>query len=532
MKPQRSVRGVLRTTPRLAETVRLLGRHGFAGILRGTEHWPTPQNVRAAFEQLGIVFLKLGQVLSTRRDLLPPEYIAELERLQDRLPSEPFDAIARIVEEELGGPPQTLFSEFAKEPLAAATIAQVHAARLRDGRDVVVKVQRPGLQERILEDLAVLAYLAAVLDVVSPSLRPFDPPAMVREFHTSLMRELDFHREAGNVRRFRAALADAPGLWIPDVIPELSTRRIVTFEHSTGLRISTYLTRHPEQGSELARRLASLFLRQVFEEGLFHADPHPGNFFVLEDGTLCLHDFGMIGELEPRMRDALADLLAGFVRGDVHSVAESYQELGLVGEDVDRRVLEGEVADLVREIRDRPLEQVSVGSALESLLRLGGCHRVSNPGVLLLLSRAFVTLEAVMRSLDPELSVIDAFREAMPRITLRRFTPERLARDAAAVAGNLDRLLREAPGEIRRAVRRLGEGELGDVRVREHPAVQAERERAVGLLIRTVGAGFLTLAGAVLLSTTGWRLAVAVGLLVLGLGGLGATAIRAALGKR
>lgn len=527
MTRHRSVRAILQTTPRLAETFSVLGRHGFAGMLRGTEHWPAPQNVRAAFEQLGVVFLKLGQVLSTRGDILPPEYITELEHLQDRLPAEPFDAIARTVEEELGNPPDTLFDRFEREPLAAATIAQVHAARLSDGRDVVVKVQRPGLHDRIADDLAVLAYLAAVLDVVSSSLRPFDPPAMVREFHTSLMRELDFHREARNVQRFRAALGDAPGLWIPNVIPEFSTGRVITFERSTGARISTYVARHPERGPELAHRLAALFLRQVFEEGLFHADPHPGNFFVLEDGTLCLHDFGMIGEIDPPMRDALADLLAGFVRGDVRSVAQSYQELGLVGEDVDRRVLEDEVADLVREIRDRPLQQVSVGNALQSLLRLGGRHKVSNPGVLLLLARAFVMLESVMRSLDPALSVIDAFREAMPHIARRRFTPERLARDAGEVVRNLDRLLREAPGDIRRAVRRIGEGELGDVRVREHPTVLGERDRAVGLLIRTVAAGFLTLAGAVLLSATGWRLGVAVALLALGLGGLAATAVRA-----
>jgi len=503
----------------------VLSRHGFAGLLRGQGHWPKPTDVRAAFEELGVVFLKLGQVLSTRRDLLPPEYITELEKLQDDIPAESEQTVREVLEEELGQA-QAELAGFDPQPLAAATIAQVHAAELRDGREVVVKVQRPGLEDRIAEDIVVLAYVAAALDGVVPAVRPFDPPAMVREFHAGLLRELDFRREARNVRRFRAALADEPGVWIPDVIPDLCTARVITFERSHGEHMRAFVGEHTDKAPALARQLAALFLRQVFAEGLFHADPHPGNFFVFPDGTLCLHDFGMIGELDPEMRDTLADLLEAVVRGNPAAASQAYFDFGLVGPDVDRRAVEDGIGELLREVRAAPLAEISVGDALTALLRLGSTYRIRNPGVLLLLTRAFVTLEAVMRSLDPNLNVLEAFQQALPDVTKRRFAPGRLAADAADAARSLDRLLREAPGELRHLLRRVSKGELGEVQVRDHPSATRERHRALLQLLRTLAAGFLTLAGAVLLRETGWRLGVGLALLAGGLGGMALTGLR------
>jgi ubiquinone biosynthesis protein len=447
-----------RTGSRLAQVTRVLASHGFGGLLRGEDHWPSPEQVRTAFEELGVVFLKLGQVLSTRRDLLPEAYIEELERLQDDVPAEDPGAMQGVIAAELGRPPDEVLASFDAEPLAAATIAQVHAARLADGREVVVKIQRPDLGDRIAEDLAVLAYLAAVLDTLAPTLRAFDPPAMVREFHSSLLRELDFRREARNVRRFRAALAGVKDVWIPDVIPEFSTAKVIMFERSHGTHFQAYLEQHPGQGPILARRLAAVFLRQVFEEGLFQADPHPGNFFVLADGTLCLHDFGMIGEIDPAMRDTLADLLAAVARGETRAVAQAYFDLGLVGPDVDRGTVEDAIGALLRDLRERPLAELSVGNALTALLSLGSSYRIRNPGVVLLLARAFLTLEAVMRMLDPQLDVLQTFRDALPGIAQRRFAPTRLAADAAEMARNVDRLLREAPAELRRGLRRFADG--------------------------------------------------------------------------
>jgi len=518
--------GLLHATSRLAQVTTVLARHGFAGVLRGEDRWPDPVQVREAFEELGIVFCKLGQVLSTRRDLLPKRYTDELERLQDKISPEPSDTVREIVWDELGQPVEKIFADFDDAPLASATIAQVHGAHLPDGRSVVVKVQRPNLAQRISEDLAILAYLASAIDTLMPTIRALDLPAIVREFHDGLLRELDFRREARNVQRFRANLADEPTIWIPDVIADCSSGKIITFERSPGMEIRSYIKKHEDAGPILAQRLAAVFLRQVFAEGLFHADPHPGNFFVLDDGRFCLHDFGVIGEIEPSMRDSLAELLAGFARSDTRAVVQSYFDLGLVGPDIDREAVERAVAELVREVRDSELNEISIGDALTALLRLGSRHRIRNPGVMLLLARAFLTLEAVMRSLDPELDVLAALQQAVPNVAKRRFSTERLAADAADMAHQLDRFLREAPADLRRTLRRVADGKLGEVQVRDHPSMARDRWYALGLVLRTVAAGFLAVTGALLLQERGWRLVVGIALLVSGLGGMAVTALK------
>ncbi|MBI1374027.1 MAG: phosphotransferase [Phycisphaera sp.] len=520
----------LNSTVRFGNVLTVLAKHGFAGLLRGEEHWPTPVELREAFEELGVVFLKFGQVLSTRGDLLPREYIAELEHLQDRLPPEDPQVIRSTIESELSDNIKRLFRSFDEEPLAAATIAQVHAAVLPDGRDVVIKVQRPGLDQRIAEDLAVMAFLAATLDALVPAARGYDAPSIVREFHMTLLRELDFRREAHNIRRFRSVLEDVERLTIPAVIETHSTSRVITIERAHGERLNNYVHAHPEAANALARRVLHLFLRQVFREGMFHADPHPGNFLVNDAGMLFLYDFGMVGEVDASERETMIDLLRATVQGDSRTAAEAYLDLGYVGPGADRQAVRDEISIFLRDLREQPVSELSVGRTLESLLRLGSRHGVRNPGSLLLLARAFITLEAVIRQLDPELNILEVFGEELPGLTRKRFSASQMAADAVDMARNIDRLVRQAPHDLRRVLRRLNEGDLGAVQVREHPSVSGERERAVRLIIRTIGSGFLTIAGAVMivgaeLSITDWRLLLGVALLGVGLMGMAATGV-------
>ena len=223
--------------PNFLRILRVLARHGFLRALRGKGRWPTPVQVREALEELGVVFLKFGQVMAVRRDLLPDAYIAELERLQDRLPAMPFQTVRGIVEEALGRPLEGRFARFETEPMAAATIAQVHQAALADGRHVVVKVRRAGLDQRIAEDTATLTYLAAAAERLVPRLRGFDLVGLVREFRETLQRETDLRLEGETIRRFRAACADVAGLWSPDVLPELTAPAVLTLEFSPGQRV-------------------------------------------------------------------------------------------------------------------------------------------------------------------------------------------------------------------------------------------------------------------------------------------------------
>lgn len=496
---------LLRSAPRAARVLDILGRHGFGEVLVGGRAWPAPGSVRDALEELGPVYVKFGQVLSTRSDLLPDPYVTALGALQDRVSKLSPSEVRKVIRDELGDDPEELFETFEDDPLASASIAQVHGATGKDGRPVVVKVQRPGLEARIAEDLLVLTQLAAVLDLTVTKLRLFDLPSLVLDFQRSLRAELDFRQEARNIRRFRDRLALDTRVWIPAVIDDLSTERVLTLERSEGVRLETYVAEKPSEAASLARRLGGLFVRQVFNDGLFHADPHPGNVFVMPGGVICLHDFGMIGEISEPMREALVDLVEATVSGDARAATNAYLDLGLVPRDVDRDALEDGVAKLVSEVRGQPLAEVSVGRTLESLGRVGGRYRIRNPGAFMLLSRAFVTLEGVLARLDPDVSFVEMFRPAFTETVAQRFGPERLRRDASAIARALDKLVRDAPDDARRVLRRWAEGGLGRVTVSVDAAESSRRARAERSLRQTLSAGFVTLAGAVLLAgSAGW----------------------------
>lgn len=491
---------------RILEVLGVLRRHGFLRL----RSRPAPEQVRAAFDDLGPVFQKFGQVLALRRDLLPDEYVRELEALHDGTRPLPVETVREVVERELG-PLQDRFATFVPEPLAAATIAQVHSAHLADGRHVVVKVRRPDLEATIERDTAVLQRLARGLDWVVPALRPVDLPAVVHEFRQALRREADLQREASAIRRFKESLSDIPRVWIPDVIEELSTAAVLTMEHSPGLRIDHYAAEHPDEAPELARAVGALVLRQIFENGLFHADPHPGNLFVLPDGRLCLHDFGMTGELDERLRTGLGELLAAEVRGDAEAAADAYLRVGLPGGDTDRGALVREFDRLLATMHARPLSEISLGDELQKLLRVGGRNRIRNPRELLLLARALLIAEALLRRLDPDVNVIDVFRQQLGRLQRQRLDPGNLVHGGLEFARSLEELSRDLPGNLERIVRRLAAGELGRVR---DEALTRETQRlrgAIRSLVAAVAGGALTLAGALLVATSAAGLRVGVG---------------------
>lgn len=521
------MRGTIQEVPRIGRILRVLARHGFVRALRREREWPSPVHVREALEELGIVFLKFGQVLAMRRDLLSREYVEELERLYDRLPVLSFEVVRQTVETSLGSSLDQLFASFDEEPLAAATIAQVHRAVLPDGRDVVVKVRRPGIEQQANEDCATIMYVAAIAERLEPRLRTVDPIGMVREFRESLSREMDFRLESETIRRFRAAMADVDGVWIPDVVAERTTGPVLTLEHSAGERIDRFAARHPEMSSVLAQRLAALVLHQVFETGLFQADPHPGNVFVLPDGRICLHDFGNTGELAEPMREALARLLEATVAGDARGVVDAYLELGLVGSDVDRQALQQDIGLLLTKIHEQPLAEISVGDLLQALLRAGTEHRIRNPGVLLLLARAFLITESLMHRLDPGLPVIEVFRREVERVALRRYTPARLLGEGRQFAREIERMMHEAPADLRRTLRRAADGELGRVQT---PGLEAMGRRASRDLQRLTGAvtsAALVVGGALLATVPGWHRVVGDGLLTVGVLGTLAVSVGA-----
>jgi ubiquinone biosynthesis protein len=462
--PEKS--SLLRAAPRLLQILRVLARHKFLGALLGKRHWPSPKEVRETFEELGLVFLKFGQVLAMRHDLLPTAYIDELEQLHDELPAMGIDTVRATVEAELGNPLTVLFSSFSETPLAAATIAQVHEATMQNGRHVAVKVQRPGLKAIISADIAALTYLVALGERLFPRLRALDLPVVVREFANSLNQETDFSREARSVILFRAALADVPDLWIPDVVAECSKGAVLTLEFSAGERVDRYAKLHPEAMPRAMNTLITLMLHTIFEEGLFHADPHPGNVFVLPDGRLSLLDFGNAGELDEPMRESLILLLEAVVKDDARAATEAYLEMVPAIKEVQRAALVVDIRAALYEMRRSDSASASIGGAFEALLRAGTRNGVRNPAEFLLLARTFVILESMSRQLAPDHDYMESFREETARLTAQHFSPKRIKEKTAKLARELERLAGDGPGDTRRVLRRFAEGDWAGSRRR------------------------------------------------------------------
>ncbi|HRZ05983.1 MAG TPA: AarF/UbiB family protein [Candidatus Competibacteraceae bacterium] len=526
---------VLQAAPRLMQILRVLARHKLLGAVFGKRHWPPPKAVREAVEELGLTFIKFGQVLAMRRDLLPDAYIDQLALLHDQLPAMGIDVVRATVEVELGTPLPALFSLFDETPLGSATIAQVHKATMQDGRQVAVKVQRPGLKAIISTDMAALTCLVALGERLFPRLRALDLPVVVREFAISLNRETDFSREARSIVIFRTAMADFPDLWIPDVVAECSHGAVLTLEISAGERVDFYAKQHPETMPRSMNTLVRLMLQTIFEEGLFHADPHPGNVFVLPDGRLSLLDFGNTGELDEPMRESLTLLLEAVVKGDARAATEAYLEMAPGSEKINHAALLVDIKAALYEIRRTNLADVSIGGAFESLLRAGTRNGVHNPGEFVLLTRAFVILESMIRQLAPDHNYMESFREEILRLTEQHFSPKRIEDKTTKLAREVERLILDAPGDTRRVLRRIAEGNLGRL-----PSLEALGGRVNRNLARLAGAiafAALVISGSMLILTPmgGWHHILGEILIISGIVGMliaGISAMRRDYGQR
>jgi ubiquinone biosynthesis protein len=408
-----------------------------------------------------------------------------------------IEVVRATVEAELGAPLTELFATFCETPLAAATVAQVHEATTQDGRHVAVKVQRLGLKAIISTDIAALSYVVALGVRLFPRLRALDLPVVVHELANSLQRETDFCREARSLVLIRDALADVPDLWIPDIVAKYSKGIVLTMEYSAGERVDSYARLHPEAMPRTVNTLVKMMLRLIFEEGLFHADPHPGNVFVLPDGRLSLLDFGNTGDLDEAMRDSLALLLEAVVKGDARAAKQAYLEMTPGNEKVNRAALLLDIKAVLYEIRRTNLADISIGNAFEALLRAGSRNGVHNPAEFVLLTRAFFILESMISELAPGYNHMESFREEVSRLTARHFSPPRIKEATTKLAREMERLIHEAPGDTRRILRRFAEGDLGRL-----PSLEAVGRRFNRNLERLTGAitfAALVISGSMLL---------------------------------
>ena len=455
--------------------VAILARHGFGDMLRRlglgrvlhratgaaslarAEAWisqPVAVRIRHALEEMGPCFVKLGQVLATRVDLFPPDWIAEFSRLQSAAPAVPFEAIRDEIESALGRATSSAFPEIDPTPLAAASIAQVHRARLHDGREVVVKVRRPGIRRIVEADLRLLQYAARRIEARFPELQRFHPLGMVRQFRDSLARELDLAAECRNAERIAAGFADDPRMVVPAVYWPCTNERMNVQDFVDGLPVSDLaaLERAGVDRRKIARTGAQLVLRMMLEDGFFHADPHPGNVFVLRDGRIAVIDFGMVGHLSRARRREVVQLLFGLVERDAGRVGEVLLDWA-GGADVDNDALLADIDAFIDRYHGLPLAELDLSGMLLEVTTLLRQYRLALPADLALLIKVCLTLDGLGRSLDPDFDMARQARPFLRRAMARRYHPRELALGGISVMEDVLEVVAAAPRELRRLLR-------------------------------------------------------------------------------
>jgi ubiquinone biosynthesis protein len=421
-----------------------------------------PERLRLVFEELGPTFIKLGQLLSTRPDLIPADFLDELAKLQDDVPPFSLEEVRAIFKEELGRYPEEIFHYFDTEPLAAASIGQVHRARLDSGAEVVVKVQRPGIENVIAVDLEILAHIAELMEQYLEEVQGHQPMAIVHEFARSLSREIDFSIELANIQRFARQFEDNPTIHVPLVYPELSTDRILGMEYVVGIKSSRIetLREHGYDLSLIAERGANLVMEQIFVHGFFHADPHPGNVFILPDNVVCFIDFGQMGRLSLKDREDFTDLVLDLVAGNEQKIAAGVLRVTVQLGEVDRENLARDLGSLMDMYLYRPLEDLEAGKILQDLLDLVSRHKLSFKPSLYQMMKALSTVEGVGLMLDPKLELIRLAKPFMRTIRLGRMQPGRIAEELSLTGTAYLHLLRELPEELRTILYQLRSGRM------------------------------------------------------------------------
>jgi len=468
-----------RDTRRVAEIVGVFAKYGLADWLkaiplqavrerlRSVEGQPinelaTAERFRLALTELGTTFIKLGQMLSTRPDVIGIDLAEELSRLQSAtVPDEP-EAVRGTVEAELGRPPGEIFASFEERAFASASIAQVHRARLPGGEAVVLKIQKTGVQRQVESDLSILTGLAELAEKHVEQLRPYEPVALARQFRRMILRELDFNLERRNLEEFSRNFSDEPGIRFPRSFPEFSSRRVLTMERFDGV-LGSDLDGLKATGvdlNEFARRGAQMYLEMIFRDSFYHADPHPGNLMLLPGGLIGVLDCGMAGRLDETLRDEIESLLLAVAQRDAEALTDAVFLVGAVPAGASREQLRAELADFVAEYTGQAIGDLDLAGALRSLADIIRRHHISLPPGVSLLLRTLILLEGTAQLLSPDFSLAEVIQPFYTRVIGRRLSPQRLWLRLQRSGRDWDRLLQALPRDLSEGLQRLRAGRL------------------------------------------------------------------------
>lgn len=448
---------------RALRLVRRLSRRARAGHRERSGEFTTWERIRMAIEELGPTFIKLGQILSNRPDLIPRELQVELQKLQENVPPFPArEAVASIVN-ELGRPMREIFREFDRDPVAAASIAQLHRAVLPSGETVAVKVQRPGLLDLVGVDVEILRELAALVERYVPASKSIGPGDLVDEFERAIHQELDFRREAASIERFGSQFSEDDRIMVPKVYHDYSTRKLLTMEFIDGRPLADLLSEDPrdaEEGKRVAELGADLTLKQIFQNGFFHADPHPGNIFVLHDGRICYLDFGLTGGLIRRDLEVISDMLISIIGRDEQKASRAVVRLAGSRDYDTAKSIEREIAELIGRSQSAEVGDFSFTALLSAIVEILVDKDLRLPPDLFLLVKALITIEGVASALDPDLDFSAHLEPYAKELLKEQYDPGRVASRVASVTGDYRDLLESLPGDYYKVVDRLASGRV------------------------------------------------------------------------
>lgn len=495
---------------RFNEIVRTLGKYGLADWLgerrpefvekrlttadgRRIADLSREERIREALTELGTTFIKLGQVLSTRADLVGPKLAKELEKLQADTPADAPEVASAIIEEETGAPIAELFAAYEPEALASASVAQVHAARLEDGTAVVVKVQHEGADDRVKKDLAILARLAD-LAAKRPELEVYSPVANAAEFRKNLLKEMDFSREANNLRQVGDQLEENSSVRIPKAFPESSGRRVLTMERLDGYSVAD-VERMKSEGVDrkaLAKTIADLYVNMIFRDGLYHADPHPGNILVMPEGQLGILDFGSVGRIDEETREEYAGLVFAALGGDPRELTDALVRLCELPHDPDVKALRADVSEFCAEYLDVKVKDLDLGAIAESGNEIVSNHHMILPSGLTLLLKVLVQLEGTTRLLDADYDLASAMKPYFGKAVQAKLSPKKLLVRAQRQVQEWDRLADAAPRGMHELLERLRTGEF-DIQLKHRDLDGITNRLVTGILAAALFLGSVQL---------------------------------------
>jgi ubiquinone biosynthesis protein len=527
---------------RLREISAVVVRHGFGELWDRAKIWdvlgrreegqrPSREEIRATsarrfretLAELGPTFIKLGQILSSRPDILPLDFIAELSHLQDSAAPMPVATVFQLIEKGLGRPAQQLFASIDAEPMASASIAQVHRARLLSGEDVVVKVQRPGIEEQIRSDTDLLFYLARFLEGVIEETGIYTPTGIVTEFRAAMLLELDFENEARNIEEFAKNHAERPYVVIPRLYRDLSCRTVITLQELKGVKLKAVLDAPSFPGvdrKQLARNVLEASFQQLFTDGLFHGDPHPGNVMVMEGDRIGLLDFGLVGRMSKQMQESIIVLVLATSLRDPDTVARLLYKVGVPDQRINLHHFRHEIHDILERYMGLKLSEVDSGVLMSELVDLAMKYKIKIPKEYAVLSKASATTEGIVRQLDPELDVTQAALPYAKQLLYDRYSPGSMSGGFLRLLLQLQGFLQDTPQQLSQILMDL-EGGKFNVQVRSEDLSRLNTNvKALGILLfggmlaagLIVGAFSLVGRASEGAGTTVWPIAALVGL--------------------